>query len=217
VAALLNLYANALFFARAVQSTALAAYTASQPATVNAGNITYMLTANAVGALTVDGVAVAAGDTILLTLGASANDNGLYTVTNPGSASAPFVLTSKFQNFGQCPVASGQIIQIGGEGTVWGVAQGSTPWMCESSGTLNIGGGSASAFNFYPRQFTGTQAANGGAVSALYVRSVTSGLSLIDQTSAAAVKGVLVAGLGTGTLTLTGTGSDSILYTISNW
>jgi hypothetical protein len=217
MAALLNLYSSLLFFARAVQSTALAAYTATQPTTnVNAGNISYVLTANANGALgNIDGVAVVVGDTILVTAGASANDNGLYFVTSLGSLTTPWVLTSKFQNFAQCPMASGQVIQVGGEGTAWGGAN-ITDWKCTSSGSLAIGGGSATAFAFYPRKISGVGAV-GTPVTALYILGTAAGLGLVDQTGANAVKGVLVAGAGTGTLTLTGTGTDAILYTILNW
>jgi hypothetical protein len=71
-------------FARLATAAALAAYTA-------AGGV---LTANANGAMaTVDGVAPAVGDRILLTAGAAAADNGLYVVTSLGGASAKFVLT----------------------------------------------------------------------------------------------------------------------------
>lgn len=52
-----------------------------------------VITANANGALTVDGAAVAAADLVVVKNGAAATDNGIYTVTATGSAGAPFVLT----------------------------------------------------------------------------------------------------------------------------
>lgn len=51
------------------------------------------LTENANGALTVDGIATAVNDVILVKNQASTFQNGIYTVTATGSAGAPFVLT----------------------------------------------------------------------------------------------------------------------------
>lgn len=55
----------------------------------------HTLTATGNGALTVDGVAVAAGDRILVKnqTGLTQDDNGIYTVTDEGDGSNPFVLT----------------------------------------------------------------------------------------------------------------------------
>ena len=51
------------------------------------------LTANANGALTIDGVTVSVADRVLIKNQASAVQNGIYTVTATGSAGAAFVLT----------------------------------------------------------------------------------------------------------------------------
>jgi hypothetical protein len=51
------------------------------------------LTANANGALTVDSVAVAINNRVLVKNEATAANNGIYTVTATGSAGAPYVLT----------------------------------------------------------------------------------------------------------------------------
>ncbi len=53
------------------------------------------LTADAVGILTVDGVATVLDDDLLITLGAAGSDNGIYTVTTEGTAGVPFVLTRR--------------------------------------------------------------------------------------------------------------------------
>ena len=61
------------------------------PANTRSANV---ITASSLGALTVDGVAVVAGDRILVKDEATAANNGIYTVTNPGVASvAAFILT----------------------------------------------------------------------------------------------------------------------------
>lgn len=51
------------------------------------------LTATANGALTIDGVAVATADRVLLQDQSGASRNGVYVVTQPGSGSTPFILT----------------------------------------------------------------------------------------------------------------------------
>lgn len=51
------------------------------------------LTANANGALSIDGVAVATGDRVLVKNQVSTSDNGIYVVTQPGSGGTPFILT----------------------------------------------------------------------------------------------------------------------------
>src|SRR5262249_18352603 len=57
------------------------------------GGVGATLTGTANGALTVDGVAVAASDRILVKNEATQSKNGIYTVSNIGSAGAPYVLT----------------------------------------------------------------------------------------------------------------------------
>jgi hypothetical protein len=56
------------------------------------------LTANANGALSVDSVAVAVNDRILVTAAASAPDNGIYAVTQAGSAGTPWILVRAVDN-----------------------------------------------------------------------------------------------------------------------
>lgn len=51
------------------------------------------LTGNVNGAITVDSYAVAAGDIVLVKNQASGFQNGLYDVTQPGTAGTPFILT----------------------------------------------------------------------------------------------------------------------------
>src|SRR5690349_3961261 len=51
------------------------------------------LTANSAALLTIDSVALNQGDRVLLVAQSSANQNGVYVVTSPGSASSIWVLT----------------------------------------------------------------------------------------------------------------------------
>lgn len=67
---------------------------AALPACTAAGTgATKTLTADAVGALTVDGVAVALGNRILVKDQVAGKDNGIYTVTTLGTGAVKFVLT----------------------------------------------------------------------------------------------------------------------------
>lgn len=63
--------------------------TANTPA---GSGISKTLTANANGALSVDGVAMVVGDRVLVAFEASTVNNGIYTVSNAGSAGTPWVL-----------------------------------------------------------------------------------------------------------------------------
>ena len=77
------------------QSCRLATTTALAANTYNNGasGVGATLTANANGALSVDGVAVAATNRILVKNEATQANNGVYTVTQAGSAGAPYILT----------------------------------------------------------------------------------------------------------------------------
>lgn len=71
-------------------SVVAASTTPLSPGNTYSGGV---LTASANGALTIDGVAVTAGQRVLVAGEATAANNGIYTVTNAGGASANYVLT----------------------------------------------------------------------------------------------------------------------------
>jgi len=77
------------------QACRLATATALPANTYNNGTsgVGATLTANANAALSVDGVAVAVGNRILVKNEATQANNGVYTVTQTGSAGAPYILT----------------------------------------------------------------------------------------------------------------------------
>ena len=77
------------------QSCRLATTTALAANTYNNGasGVGATLTANANGALSVDSVAVVAGNRILVKNEATQANNGVYVVTQTGSAGAPYILT----------------------------------------------------------------------------------------------------------------------------
>lgn len=75
------------------QSVRLATVAALPSVTPAGTGVGHTLTATANGALSVDGVAVAAADRILVKNQVAGDDNGIYTVTATGDGSNPFVLT----------------------------------------------------------------------------------------------------------------------------
>lgn len=76
---------------RLASTTALPAYTYNN----GSSGVGATITANANGALTLDGVAVASGNRVLIKneAGAAQAYNGVYTVTQTGNGSTPFILT----------------------------------------------------------------------------------------------------------------------------
>lgn len=74
-------------------SVRLATNAALPANTAGGSGVGKTLTADANGALTVDGVAVAASDRILVKDESTGSDNGIYTVTATGDGSNPYVLT----------------------------------------------------------------------------------------------------------------------------
>lgn len=82
------------YFAQTQKTEVAYATTAALAAVTAAGTgVGKTLTENANAALTVDGVAVAVGDRILVKNQAAGANNGIYTVTATGSDAAVFVLT----------------------------------------------------------------------------------------------------------------------------
>lgn len=93
------------------------ATTAALPANTYAGGSTQTLTANGNGALTIDGVAVAAGNRVLVANEVTGSNNGLYVVTQPGTGGTPYILTRATDMSVSADIQSAQSIQVS-EGTV---------------------------------------------------------------------------------------------------
>lgn len=190
--------------ARVVTVAALAAYTAG-------GGV---LNANSNGALTVDGVTVALGDRVLLTMGAAGADNGLYVVSAAGGASAKYQLTRAPEWATGSVLEPQQIVEVGAEGTAFSYP---SKWKVTTTGLVTV---DTTSIAMYPAVMRGNVALSGGAatVTNLFVLATSSGMGLVDTTAANAVKGVLTAGVpGTGQLVLAGTTTDSINWAIINF
>ena len=114
--------------ARVAVTSALPAYTAA------GSGLGRTLTANSNGALaSQDGVSLAVGDQLLLTAGAAGADNGLWSVTSLGGASATWVLT-RTTGYQTNLVFTGMMIFVGGEGTSFG----GSIWLLTTSGAITV-------------------------------------------------------------------------------
>lgn len=114
--------------ARLATAAALPAYT---PAGAGVGKT---LTANANGALTVDGVAVALNDRVLVkNEGASHADHGLYAVTQVGDGSNPWILTRATDADQNAEVTAGLAVFV-----TEGTSQADTGWVLITDDPITV-------------------------------------------------------------------------------
>lgn len=92
------------------------------------------LTANSNGALTVDGVAAALGNRILVKNEAAPSHNGIYTVSQAGSVSTPYILTRGLYSSLAPNMGAGSFIYIQA-----GTANTNTVWYQQTTGTITFG------------------------------------------------------------------------------
>jgi hypothetical protein len=119
------------------QASAHVATTEALPAsTYNNGSsgVGATITADAFGALTIDGHALAQGESVLVKNQAAGLQNGLYSVTSAGAADAPFILTRRIDADSGTELSSGSFVFI-----EQGTANGSTGWVLSTSGVITIG------------------------------------------------------------------------------
>lgn len=106
---------------------------------------TSTLTASANGALTVDGVAAAAGDRVLVKdegVGSPHLENGLYTVTAAGSAGTPWVMTRASDLDEAAEFAAGVMVLV-----MTGLKNGNTTWICTTPAPITV---NTTALTFRP-------------------------------------------------------------------
>jgi hypothetical protein len=114
--------------ARLATAAALPAYTAA------GSGVGKTLTANAVGVLTVDGVATVLNDRILVKdQAASHADHGIYKVTTEGTASVEFVLTRATDFDQNTEVTAGAFVFIE-EGSTWA----DTGWVLSTNNPITV-------------------------------------------------------------------------------
>jgi len=154
------------------------------------------LTASANGALTIDGNAVAANDRVLIKNETSTNApyNGIYTVTNAGSAGAAYVLTRALDN-NQAAEFPGSFVFVEG-----GSTNADTGWVCTTDtpitvGTTNITWAQFSGAGTYQAgaglTLTGTTFAVGTASTArIVVNADDIDLATVSQTNTSGTAGI---------------------------
>jgi hypothetical protein len=187
--------------ARLVTAAALATYTRTGSVITASGN----------GALTVDGIAVAAGNRILLTLGAAAADNGIYVVTAPGTSGTPFVLTYA-QDWITGTVVSGTRVVAGSEGTTWPCSE----WVVDSAPPITVG---TTGLSIVPRRQKGTSAALSGSgtatISNVWLASTTLSKVLLTPNTPGGTAGILSAA-SAGRTAISGAGGNGAFVITSS-
>ena len=117
-----------------VRESCRLATAAALPAYTQAGTgVGATLTATANGALSVDGIAVAASDRILVKNGAANSDNGIYTVTTVGDGSNPYVLTRATDADEDSEVTDGMFCFVGE-----GATQADTGWVQTTNDPVTV-------------------------------------------------------------------------------
>lgn len=135
------------------QSVRLATDAALPAVTAAGSGVGKTLTADANGALSVDGIAVAVGNRVLVKNQAAGADNGLYVVTDAGSAGTPFILTRTTDADQNAEVTDGLAVFVG-EGT----SNLDTGWVLITNDPITV---DTTALVF--TQFTGTGSIIAGA------------------------------------------------------
>lgn len=134
---------------RLATAAALAANTAA------GSGVGKTLTADANGALSVDGVAVAVADRILVKNEATGANNGIYVVTATGSGAAPFVLTRATDADQDAEVTNGLFAFVSA-----GSANASSGWVLTTADPITV---DTSALSF--TQISGTAGITGSGVA----------------------------------------------------
>lgn len=115
-----------------------------------------VLTAVANGALAIDDVTPNAGDRILVKNEVSGNSpfNGIYNVTNPGSASSGFVLTRSIDADSNAEITAGMFVFVE-EGVNWS----DSGWVLTTNNPINLG---STGLTFVQFSAAGQSIAGGG-------------------------------------------------------
>lgn len=122
-------YADSLRAGISIKDPVRVATTQNLAATYNAN----VLTASANGVLSIDGIALAANDRVLVKNQTTKSQNGIYYVSNAGSTTTPWTLT-RSNDAVQGKLISGTATWVN-QGTV----NGDTRWVLGTDGTITVG------------------------------------------------------------------------------
>jgi hypothetical protein len=189
-----------------VKQSVRAATTAALPAVTAAGSgAGKTLTADANGALTVDGVTIANSDRILVKNQSTASDNGIYTQTTLGTGGTAFVLTRATDADQNSEVSAGMFTFVS-EGT----ANADTGWVLTTNDPITV---DTSSQTF--AQFTATSAFTGdlNATSLGHLTDSSGDLNILAGTASTSIVNKLQ--VGTSFLKVTDF-SDATVFSVSN-
>lgn len=150
-------------------------------ANLAASRVGNVLTANANGVLSVDGISPVVDERGLVKNQTAGADNGIYDVTDIGSATTPWVMTRSTDFDRSCDITSGLIVSVS-EGTT----NADTVWMLTTNETIYLNTTSL-AFSQLTSSFT-----------TLVLASATATSSVTNTTT----ETTLTTGIGAGTLTI---------------
>lgn len=167
------------------------------------------LTANSNGALTVDGVLVVTGNRILVNNEVAAANNGIYTVTAPGSGGTPYILTRSL-DFDESTGPDPDIIKGSFTFSINGSTNATRGWVLVTAPPYVVG---TTALNFTQMSGSGgggsleSAYTGGNIITVLNTRPVHLDKSSVDATNAFEVNvtgGTGLAGLFNGNVDITG-------------
>lgn len=124
-------YVDAISSGFKVKESCVAASVANHPATAGAGF--QILTGTSAGVLVVDGQSTSVGQRVLIKAQADATQNGIYMVTDPGTAGTPFVIT-RTTDANSAEELTGALTFVTGGNTLDG-----TIWFCEFTNSDVLG------------------------------------------------------------------------------
>ena len=177
---------------RVLTTTALAANTFAAGLLNYQGGYIDTLTATGNGALTVDGVAVAAGDDIGVFGEATGTHNGTYKVVQPGTGSTPYILRRVVTMDASADLLESRLFLVGNEGVsnggVWSLSNIASPilntttLLVEKIGGGNgpDGGGGATTPAFYARGVITSLQAYGGTTTGVLTETTNGALAAQD-------------------------------------
>ncbi len=174
---------------RALTTTALAANTFAVASVNYQGGYPDTLTATGNGALTVDGVAVAANDDIGVFGEATGSHNGTYKVVQPGTSGTPYILRRCFTMDATQDLVESRLLLVGNEGIlnpgVWALYNIANPVLDTTTLLVEkIGGGTGATGTstppFYCRGVITSLQAYAGSTTGVLTESTNGALAAQD-------------------------------------
>lgn len=169
------------------------------------------LTAGSNGALPAqDGITLIVGDRLLVKNQASALQNGIYTVTQVGTAGTPYILTRSSDFDSSSEITYGTLVPVDA-----GTTQAGTVWMLTGSGSITVG---TTALNFTQVNFVANAVTAAAVLTAGRLTMGDGARGIADATAATIGTSLAIGGatIGSNALAVTGTSLFTGAVTIAS-